>query len=208
MPQKKNPDIAELVRGKTGAAVGSLVNIMVTMKGLPLSYNRALQEDKHAPMTSIVSVTECAAMLPKVVSTRKVDENRMMNSTNDGFINATDLADYLVTKGLPFRDAHAVVGETVRYCIENRKTLDSLTLEEFHGFSDLIDEDVFQAIAVRSCVDRRDSYGGTSVASGDVEAVLSESALMAREDTVRTKKQLIANCWKELLGERLPMVRF
>ncbi|MBE6526218.1 MAG: argininosuccinate lyase [Thermoplasmata archaeon] len=207
MPQKKNPDIAELVRGKTGAAVGSLVNIMVTMKGLPLSYNRDLQEDKHALMTSIVSVTECADMLSKVVSTMKVDENRMLKSTNDGFINATDLADYLVTKGLPFRDAHAVVGETVRYCIENRKTLDSLTLEEFHRFSDLIDEDVFQAIAVRSCVDRRDSYGGTSVASGDVEAVLSESALMAREDAVRTKKQLIANCWKELLGERLPTVR-
>ena len=93
------------------------------------------------------------------------------------------------------------MGETVRYCIENRKTLDSLTLEEFRRFSDLVDEDVFQAIAVRTCVERRDSYGGTSPASGDVEAVLSESALRAREDAVRTRKQVISECWKELLGE-------
>ncbi len=206
MPQKKNPDIAELARGKTGAAVGSLVNIMVTMKGLPLSYNRDLQEDKHALMSSLRSVTECALMISKVVATIKVDDDRMRKSTNDGFINATDLADYLVVKGIPFREAHAIVGETVRYCIDNRKTLDSLTLEEFRKFSDLVEEDVFQAINVTTCVERRDSYGGTSPASGDVEAVISETSLRNREESVRVVRNVIANCWKELLGENVPVV--
>lgn len=200
MPQKKNPDIAELTRGKTGAAVGSLVNILTTMKGLPLSYNRDLQEDKHALMTSIRSVTECAIMISKVVSTIKVDENRMLQSTSDGFINATDLADYLVVKGVPFRQAHAIVGETVRYCIANRKTLDSLTLEEFRQFSDLVDQDVFQAISVRNCVDRRDSYGGTSPAANEVEAVLLDGYLGKRMEEVRTSRMLIARCWDNLLG--------
>ena len=206
MPQKKNPDIAELTRGKTGAAVGSLVNIMVTMKGLPLSYNRDLQEDKHALMTSIQSVTECARMISKVVATIKVDEDRMLKSTSDGFINATDLADYLVVKGVPFREAHAIVGETVRYCISNKKTLDSLTLEEFRKFSELVDQDVFQAISVRTCVERRDSYGGTSPASGDVEAMISEGNLRRREESVRLTRQIIEGCWKELLGERVPVI--
>ncbi|AGI47626.1 argininosuccinate lyase [Thermoplasmatales archaeon BRNA1] len=201
MPQKKNPDIAELSRGKTGGIVGSLVNIMVTMKGLPLSYNRDLQEDKHALMQSLRSVTDIAEMMSKVVATMKVNEARMFESTNAGFINATDLADYLVTKGVPFREAHGIVGETVRFCIDNKVTLDNLTLDQFRKFSPLIEEDVFQAISVKNCVDKRDSYGGTSPASTDVEMTLTLGDLMRRQDAVRLKQQLIEKCWNKLLNE-------
>jgi len=201
MPQKKNPDIAELTRGKTGGVVGSLVAMLVMTKGLPLSYNRDLQEDKRPVMDALRNVTECANMMAKVVSTIKVNESRMFEATNSGFINATDLADYLVTKGVPFREAHGIVGETVRFCIANKVTLDSLTLDQFRNFSPLINEDVFAAIAVKNCVDRRDSYGGTSPASTDVELAVSLSDLMRREEDVRLKDQLTKGCWEKLLKE-------
>ena len=201
MPQKKNPDIAELTRGKTGGVVGSLVAMLVMTNGLPLSYNRDLQEDKRPVMDALRNVTECANMMAKVVSTIKVNESRMFEATNSGFINATDLADYLVTKGVPFREAHGIVGETVRFCIANKVTLDSLTLDQFRNFSPLINEDVFAAIAVKNCVDRRDSYGGTSPASTDVELAVSLSDLMRREEDVRLKDQLTKGCWEKLLKE-------
>lgn len=201
MPQKKNPDIAELVRGKTGGVIGSLMAMLVTTKGLPLSYNRDLQEDKKPVMESLQTVTDCANMMSKVVSTMKINESAMLEATNRGFINATDLADYLVTKGVPFREAHGIVGETVRYCIENKCTLDNLTLDQFRQFSPLVDSDVFSAISVKNCVERRDSYGGTSPASTDVELTLSMRDSMRREKEVELKDRLIQNCWDRLLNE-------
>ena len=201
MPQKKNPDIAELTRGKTGGVIGAVVSMLVMTKGLPLSYNRDLQEDKRPVMDALTTMTDCANMMAKVVSTIKVDESHMFEATNAGFINATDLADYLVTKGVPFREAHGIVGETVRFCIANKVTLDSLTLDQFRKFSPLIDEDVFTAIAVKNCVDRRDSYGGTSPASTDVELTLSLSDLVRREEDVRVKDQLVKGCWEKLFRE-------
>lgn len=201
MPQKKNPDIAELTRGKTGGVIGSLVAMLMTTKGLPLSYNRDLQEDKKPVMDSLKTVIDCARMMAKVVSTMKINESRMLEATNSGFINATDLADYLVTKGVPFREAHGIVGETVRYCIENKISLDNLTLDQFRKFSPLVDSDVFSAIAVKNCVERRDSYGGTSPASTDVEITLSMQDSMRREEDVRMKDQLIQSCWDKLLNE-------
>lgn len=201
MPQKKNPDICELVRGKTGAVVGSLVTMIVTTKGLPLSYNRDLQEDKKPVMNALQSVTDCANIMAKVIATMKINEDEMMDSTKKGFINATDLADYLVTKGIPFREAHGIVGEAVRFCESNGMSLDDLTLEQFKGYSPLIEEDVFKAISVKACVERRDSYGGTSPASTDVQLAISLEDLFKRETAVRQKDMLFHNCWDILLNQ-------
>lgn len=201
MPQKKNPDICELVRGRTGSVVGAAVTMMVETKGLPLSYNRDLQEDKKPVMDALDTVRTCADMMANVVSTAKFNESRMLEATNSGFINATDLADYLVTKGVPFREAHGIVGAAVRYCIENKTVLDKLTLEEFRKFSPLIDSDVFAVISVKNCVERRDSYGGTSPASTDVEMTLSLQDSMRREEEIRLKRKIIDGCWNKLLKE-------
>ncbi|MCQ2078825.1 MAG: argininosuccinate lyase [archaeon] len=201
MPQKKNPDICELVRGKTGAVIGGLVTMLVTTKGLPLSYNRDLQEDKRAVMDSIQTVTDCANIMAKVVATMKVNDGNMLEATRKGFINATDLADYLVTKGIPFREAHGIVGEAVRFCESQKIALDDLTLEQFKGYSPLIEEDVFTAISVKACVERRDSYGGTSPASTDVQLAISLQELFDRETAVRQKDMLFEKCWDVLLNQ-------
>ncbi|MDR2698449.1 MAG: argininosuccinate lyase [Candidatus Methanoplasma sp.] len=199
MPQKKNPDIAELIRGRTGAVVGGLVSLMVTMKGLPLSYNRDLQEDKGPAMDSLSVVSDCANMLSKVVSTMKVSKDAMSAAAEKGFINATDLADYLVTKGIPFREAHGIVGECVRYCISRGKKLEDLTLKEFKKFSDSIGSDVYEILPVKACVERRNSYGGTSSASVDTQITEAANAVMERDDRVRRETQLIEGCWDRLL---------
>ena len=199
MPQKKNPDIAELIRGRTGSVTGSLVTMLMLTKGLPLSYNRDLQEDKAPLMMSLETLSSCLEMMAKVVSTMNVRKERMLRSVTSGFINATDLADYLVTKGMPFREAHGVVGSAVRYCIDKGKDLDSLSLEEFRSFSDLIDEDVFQFIDVKNCVERRSSLGGTSSASTDYQLMTAIQGYMAREDTVRQMNDFLESCWNELL---------
>ena len=201
MPQKKNPDICELTRGKTGGVIGSLVTMLVTTKSLPLSYNRDLQEDKKPVMESLQTVTDCANIMAKVVSTMRINEDRMMDATKQGFINATDLADYLVTKGVPFREAHGIVGEAVRYCESKQIYLDDLTLEQFKSYSPLIEEDVFTAISVKTCVEKRDSYGGTSPASADVQLALSLQELFDRETAVRQKDMLYKNCWEILLKQ-------
>jgi len=199
MPQKKNPDITELIRGKTGAVTGSLISVLMMMKGLPLSYNRDLQEDKAPVMSSIDTITICASMMTMVVSTMKFNKNRMLSAVTEGYINATDLADYLVSKGIPFREAHGVVGTTVRYCIENNKKLEDLTIEEFKKFSELIDKDVYDVLPIEKCVERRNSLGGTSSISTDVQIIEAIRELMTREDTVRQESELIERCWSELL---------
>ena len=200
MPQKKNPDIAELIRGRSGAINGSLITMLMMIKGLPLSYNRDLQEDKKPVMESLDSLNSCLTMMSKVISTMKVRSDVMLSKVTSGFINATDLADYLVTKGVPFREAHGIVGASVRYCIDNGKKLDDLSVEEFNKFSRLITDDVYQFIDVRNCVERRSSFGGTSSASTDYQLMIAIQEYMAREDIVRQESDLIESCWDELLN--------
>ncbi len=200
MPQKKNPDIAELIRGRSGAINGSLVTMLMMTKGLPLSYNRDLQEDKRPVMDSLDSLNSCLVMMSKVISTMKVRSDVMLSKVTSGFINATDLADYLVTKGVPFREAHGIVGASVRYCIDNGKKLDDLSIDEFRTFSPLIEDDVYQFIDVRNCVERRSSFGGTSSASTDYQLMIAIQEYMAREDIVRQETDLIEACWEELLN--------
>ena len=198
MPQKKNPDIAELVRGKTGQAIGSLTAMLVMTKGLPLTYNRDLQEDKAPVMDAMDIVISSAGMMAKVVSTTEFHKDRMASVTSAGQINATDLADYLVTKGIPFREAHGIVGAAVRRSIDTGINLEDMTLEQLREFSPLIDEDVYQVIPVMKCIERRNSYGGTSPASTDTQIAKAVEQLMLRDETIRQEKQLIQNCWKAL----------
>ena len=199
MPQKKNPDIAELTRGRTGTVIGNLVSLMTMMKGLPLSYNRDLQEDKGPVMDSLRSISDCANILSKVVSTMKVNKDAMLAAVEKGYINATDLADYLVVKGVPFREAHEIVGKCVRYCIEKKKKLEKLSVEEFKKFSDKIDKDVYEVLSVKACVERRNSYGGTSSGSTDMQVTEAIGAIMERDERIRQETQLIEGCWDELL---------
>lgn len=201
MPQKKNPDICELTRGKTGGVIGSLIAMLMTTKSLPLAYNRDLQEDKKPVMDSLQTVTDCANIMAKVVATLKINDGNMLEATKKGFINATDLADYLVIKGVPFREAHGIVGEAVRFCESNGIGLDDLTLEQFRRFSPLIEEDVFKMISIKSCIERRDSYGGTSPASADVQLAISLQDLFNRETEVRQKDMLFQHCWDVLLNQ-------
>ena len=162
MPQKKNPDIAELVRGKTGRAYGDLITLLTLMKGIPLAYNKDMQEDKEAIFDSVDTLKQCLSMFTPMLRTMSVRKDNMAAAANKGFINATDCADYLVTKGLPFRSAYKAVGEIVAYCIENNKTLETLTLDEYKSFDSLFEEDVFDFINMTTCVKKRTSFGGTS----------------------------------------------
>lgn len=160
MPQKKNPDIAELVRGKTSRVYGDLITLLTLMKSLPLAYNKDMQEDKEALFDAIDTVKKCLLVFAPMLTTSQFNKERMAQAARGGFTNATDLADYLVNQGLPFRDAHEVVGKTVRYCIDNRLTLDELDLSAFRQFSPLIGEDVYDFIDVKACVARRCIAGG------------------------------------------------
>ncbi len=201
MPQKKNPDIAELIRGKCGAVNGSLFTMLMLTKGLPLSYNRDLQEDKKPVMEALDTLNACVVMMSKMISTMKVNKDVMLAKVKSGFINATDLADYLVTKNIPFREAHGIVGSCVRYCIENKKNLDDLTLEEFRNFSPVIKDDVYDFIDIRNCVERRSSFGGTSSASTDQQIYIAMREYISRVDTVRQEKEYIESCWNALLND-------
>ena len=198
MPQKKNPDIAELVRGKTGSVVGALMTMITMTKGLPLTYNRDLQEDKKPVMDAMGTVIDCVTIMSKVIATTTFRTERMLEVTKRGQINATDLADYLVTKGVPFREAHGIVGVAVRASIDTGKNLEDMTLDELKVFSPLIDEDVYDVLPVTRCVDRRNSYGGTSPASTDVQISKAIEQIMTRDEKIRQENQLIQNCWKAL----------
>ena len=165
MPQKKNPDVAELIRGKTGRVYGDLVTLLTMMKGLPLAYNKDMQEDKEAVFDSLETVQKCLEVFAPMIRTLTVCRENMRRAAQQGFINATDLADYLVKKGLPFRSAYKITGQLVAYCIRERKVLETLSLEEYKTFSPLFENDLYEAIRLEACVDRRISEGGTSVAS-------------------------------------------
>ncbi len=179
MPQKKNPDVAELVRGKTGRVLGAMVSLFTTMKGLPLAYNRDMQEDKEPLLDALETVKGSLKVMTGMMRGISFNRETLENRAKEGFTTATDLADYLVRKGVPFRDAHGIVGRIVAHCVERGVELDHLSLEALRGFSPLIGEDVFEVLGVRESVNSRRSFGGTSR-----EEVDSQIAW-----------------WKEVLGE-------
>jgi len=179
MPQKKNPDIAELARGKTGRVYGHLMALLTVMKGLPLAYNKDMQEDKEALFDAVDTVLGCLAAVEPMLATAQVRRDRMLAAAREGFLNATDLADYLARKGVPFRDAHAAVGQAVLYAIRHGKRLEELSLEELRRFSAVIEEDVYEALDVRRCVEARQSPGGTAPAAVE-EALRRARELLSR----------------------------
>ncbi|HNV21492.1 MAG TPA: lyase family protein, partial [Candidatus Hydrogenedentes bacterium] len=164
MPQKKNPDVAELVRGKTGRVYGSLLALLTVMKGLPLTYNRDLQEDKEPLFDASDTLQLCLAVLTRMTPEIAVHAGRMQEAAREGFMEATDIADYLAAKGLPFREAHEIVGKMVRYCIEQGKRLPDLTPGEFGRFSPLFQSDVLKQLTLHGIVSKRNQIGGTAPA--------------------------------------------
>jgi len=162
MPQKKNPDVAELVRGKTGRVYGSLISLLTVMKALPLAYNKDMQEDKESIFDAVDTVKLCLPVFTKMIATMKINKEKMYKAAQGGFTNATDIADYLVKKGIPFRDAHEIIGKMVLYCIGNNKAIDELSMEEFKNFSPLISDDVYREISLETCVSGRNLPGGPS----------------------------------------------
>ncbi|MEH2940953.1 argininosuccinate lyase [Oscillospiraceae bacterium 44-5] len=180
MPQKKNPDVAELVRGKTGRVYGALVTLLTVMKALPLAYNKDMQEDKEATFDAIDTVELCLPVFAAMVDTLTVRSKDMARAAAGGFINATDCADYLVKKGLPFREAYMIVGRLVNLCLKTGDTLDTLTLRDFRAISGLFDTDVYQALALKTCVNGRKVYGGPAKESVEKQISLIEEFVAAR----------------------------
>ena len=179
MPQKKNPDVAELVRGKTGRVYGDLMSLLTTMKGLPLAYNKDMQEDKEPVFDAVDTVKMCLPVFAGMLRTMKVLPQNMRRAAGGGFINATDCADYLTKKGMPFRDAYTAVGKLVYYCSANGKLLEELSLPELQEISPLFEEDVYEALKLETCMGQRSSYGGPAVSEtsrqiSELEAFLKE----------------------------------
>ena len=162
MPQKKNPDIAELVRGKTGRVYGALMSLLTTMKGIPLAYNKDMQEDKEMTFDAIDTVKDCIHLFTGMIDTMKINDAVMAKSAMNGFTNATDAADYLVKKGMPFRDAHGVIGELVLYCIDNNKAIEDCTIEELKAIHPMFEGDIYDAISLKTCVEKRLTKGAPS----------------------------------------------
>ena len=159
MPQKKNPDIAELVRGKTGRVYGALMQMLTTMKGIPLAYNKDMQEDKEFTFDAMDTAKGCLALFTGMIKTMTVNKENMRESAKKGFTNATDAADYLVNHGVPFRDAHGIVGRLVLYCIERDIALEDMSLEEYKKISPVFEEDIYEAISLETCVEKRETIG-------------------------------------------------
>ena len=181
MPQKKNPDIAELVRGKTGRVYGALISILTTMKGIPLAYNKDMQEDKELTFDAIDTVKGCLALFEGMMKTMKFNKPVMEKSAMMGFTNATDAADYLVVKGVPFRDAHSIIGKLVLYCIDKNCSIDDLTIEELKSISPVFEEDVFDAISLKTCVEKRLTVGAPGPD--------------AMQKVIQIEKEYLANDW-------------
>ena len=173
MPQKKNPDVAELVRGKTGRVYGDLMSLLTTMKGIPLAYNKDMQEDKEPVFDAIDTVQMCVPVFAAMIDTMRVLPDNMRKAAGRGFINATDCADYLTKKGMPFRDAYTVTGKLVASCTAQGKTLEDLTMEELKAVSELFDEDVYDALNLENCMALRASYGGPAISetTRQIEAI-------------------------------------
>lgn len=174
MPQKKNPDIAELVRGKTGRVYGALTQMLTTMKGIPLAYNKDMQEDKEMTFDAIDTVKGCLALFTGMIKTMTVNKDKMEQSAKNGFTNATDAADYLVNHGVPFRDAHGIVGQLVLYCIEKNISLDDMSLEEYKKISPVFEEDIYEAISLKTCVEKRTTIGAPGKAAMEQVIAINE----------------------------------
>ena len=183
MPQKKNPDIAELVRGKTGRVYGALMSLLTTMKGLPLAYNKDMQEDKELTFDAIDTVKGCLALFDGMVKTMKFNKEIMAESAMNGFTNATDAADYLVNHGVPFRDAHGIIGRLVLYCIDKQTSIDKLSLEELKAISPVFEEDIYDAVSLKTCVEKRLTMG-------------APGPEMMKE-VIRMEKEYLADEWQE-----------
>ncbi len=177
MPQKKNPDITELVRGKTGRVIGDLVTLLTMLKGLPLAYNKDMQEDKEAIFDAVDNVKLCLSTFIPMIETMKVNKANMRHAAASGFINATDCADYLVKKGMPFRDAYKITGQLVALCIEQKLTLENLKIQEYKKYSELFDSDIYEAINLEVCVNQRTSEGGPSPEAVKKQIEITESKL-------------------------------
>ena len=177
MPQKKNPDIAELVRGKTGRVYGALTSLLTTMKGIPLAYNKDMQEDKELSFDAFDTVNSCIHLFTGMIATMKFNKEIMEESAMKGFTNATDAADYLVKKGMPFRDAHSVIGKLVLYCIENKKAIHELKILELKSICDMFDMDVYDEISLETCVEKRLTTGGPSKTAINSEIECNEEFL-------------------------------
>ena len=182
MPQKKNPDIAELVRGKTGRVYGALMSLLTTMKGIPLAYNKDMQEDKELSFDAIDTVKGCIALFSGMLKTMKFNKEKMYASANHGFTNATDAADYLVNHGVPFRDAHGIVGQIVLYCIEKNIAIDDMSLSELKAISPVFEEDIYEAISMETCVNKRLTIGAPGKA--------------AMEKVIAFQKEYLTQEWK------------
>jgi len=177
MPQKKNPDIAELIRGKTGRVYGALNSLLTTMKGIPLAYNKDMQEDKEMSFDAIDTVKGCILLFKGMIETAKFNKDRMYASANGGFTNATDAADYLVVKGVPFRDAHGIIGRLVLYCIEKGKAIDECSIDELKQISEVFEEDVYDAVSLETCVEKRLTIGAPGAAAMERVIELNEKYL-------------------------------
>ena len=183
MPQKKNPDVAELVRGKTGRVYGDLMSLLTVMKGLPLAYNKDMQEDKELSFDAMDTVKGCIALFTGMLTTMKFNKGKMRLSANNGFTNATDAADYLVKHGVPFRDAHGIIGKIVLYCIERGIAIDDMSLDELKAICPVFEEDIYEEISMETCVNNRLTIGAPGKA--------------AMEKVIKAEKAYLAEDWKE-----------
>ena len=183
MPQKKNPDIAELVRGKTGRVYGALTSLLTTMKGIPLAYNKDMQEDKELSFDAMDTVKGCIALFTGMLATMKFNKGKMRLSANNGFTNATDAADYLVKHGVPFRDAHGIIGKIVLYCIERGIAIDDMSLDELKAICPVFEEDIYEEISMETCVNNRLTIGAPGKA--------------AMEKVIEAEKAYLAEDWKK-----------
>ena len=181
MPQKKNPDIAELVRGKTGRVYGALMSLLTTMKGLPLAYNKDMQEDKELSFDAMDTVKGCIALFTGMLATMKFNKDKMRASANNGFTNATDAADYLVKHGVPFRDAHGIIGKIVLYCIERGIAIDDMSLEELKAICPVFEEDIYQEISMETCVNNRLTVGAPGKKAME-EVIAKEKDYLAQSE--------------------------
>ncbi|MBQ7066399.1 MAG: argininosuccinate lyase, partial [Lachnospiraceae bacterium] len=182
-PQKKNPDIAELVRGKTGRVYGALTAILTTMKGIPLAYNKDMQEDKELTFDAIDTVKGCLALFTGMMKTMTFKKDVMAKSAMMGFTNATDAADYLVNRGVPFRDAHGIIGRLVLYCIEKNTSIDALSMEELKAISDVFEADIYDAISLETCVKKRLTIGAPG--------------MDAMKEVLKRNREYLENEWQD-----------
>lgn len=192
MPQKKNPDMCELIRGKTGRVYGHLIGLLTVMKGLPLAYDKDMQEDKEGVFDALDTLYFALDIYAGMISTMTVNGDHTRQVLESDFSNATDMADYLAKKGLPFRQAHAVVGSAVHYCIEHHKVLLDLSMEEFRSMSPLFEEDIKEALSIENCVKNRESYGGTGPKSVERQQTHAEKAIVSMKETMDAWKQEMA----------------